>query len=282
MMLKKFTEMLVVIVISFVSALNYTVFVFPNKFAPSGIDGICTMIQDIFDISMGYFSLLANIPLLIMAFFVLNRDFVLKSAVYVISFSLSAILLKQMNLTGVMYISETGAGIALAPVAAGTIRGILYAATLKLNGSSAGIDIISAMVKRHRPHLKLMNIIFGFNVIIALCSYFVYNLKAEPVICSIIYSFITSKVSNHIRSAEKEKIKFEIITDKAELLCGKLLDELGVTATIVNAKGAYSGNGTQMVICVVKKEQSPFVLKLADECGHCVIFKSTLDNLSVV
>ena len=109
-----------------------------------------------------------------------------------------------------------------------------------------------------------------------------YGLKAEPVICSIIYSFITSKVSNHIRSSEKEKIKFEIITDKAELLCRKVLDELEVTATIVNAKGAYSGNGTQMVICVVKKEQAPFIEKLADGCGHCVIFRSTLNNLSVV
>ncbi|MBQ7039038.1 MAG: YitT family protein [Clostridia bacterium] len=281
-MTKKFAEVLGIIAFSFASALNYTVFVFPNKFAPSGIDGICTMIQDVFDVSMGYFSLLVNIPLIIIAFFVLNREFVLKSAVYVISFSLSVILLKHINLTGIMYISDTGAGIALAPVAAGTIRGILYAVTLKLNGSSAGIDIISAIVKKHKPHLKLMNIIFGFNVIIALCSYFVYGLKAEPVICSIIYSFITSKVSNHIRSSEKEKIKFEIITDKAELLCRKVLDELEVTATIVNAKGAYSGNGTQMVICVVKKEQAPFIEKLADGCGHCVIFRSTLNNLSVV
>ena len=91
-MTKKFAEVLGIIAFSFASALNYTVFVFPNKFAPSGIDGICTMIQDVFDVSMGYFSLLVNIPLIIIAFFVLNREFVLKSAVYVISFSLSAIL----------------------------------------------------------------------------------------------------------------------------------------------------------------------------------------------
>lgn len=282
MMIKKFSELLGIIALSFASAVNYNVFVFPNKFAPSGIDGICTMIQDVFDTSMGYFSLLVNIPLIILAFFVLNHDFVLKSAVYVVSFSLSAIFLKQIDLTGIMYISETGAGIALAPVAAGTIRGILYAATLKLNGSSAGIDIISAIVKKHKPHLKLMNIIFGFNVIIALFSYFVYGMKAEPVICSIIYSFITSKVSNHIRSAEKEKIKFEIITENAEFLCEKLLNELMVTATIVEAKGAFSGNGTQMVICVVKKEQAPFVERLANESTHCVIFRSTLNNLAVV
>jgi len=55
-------------VIAFLAALNYVLFVFPNKFAPSGVDGICTMIQDVLHINMGYLSLLVNIPLLIAAF----------------------------------------------------------------------------------------------------------------------------------------------------------------------------------------------------------------------
>ncbi|MBR3792225.1 MAG: YitT family protein, partial [Clostridia bacterium] len=56
-MLKRFFEYMLMIIFAFLSALNYSVFIFPNKFAPAGIDGICTMIQDVSNISMGYLSL---------------------------------------------------------------------------------------------------------------------------------------------------------------------------------------------------------------------------------
>jgi len=60
--LKKVWTYFVVALIAFVVAVNYELFVFPNSFAPSGINGICTMIQHVFGISVGYLSLLVNIP----------------------------------------------------------------------------------------------------------------------------------------------------------------------------------------------------------------------------
>ena len=53
---------------------------------------------------------------------------------------------------------------------------------------------------------------------IALCSYFVYGMNPEPVICSIIYSFLTSYTSNKIRFGKNESIRYEIITSDAEAL----------------------------------------------------------------
>ena len=90
-MYKKIFTILIVILFSSLSALNYAIFIFPNSFAPSGVDGICTMIQDVSGINIGYLSLILNIPLVILAFFFLNRDFALKSTIYVISFSLVSI-----------------------------------------------------------------------------------------------------------------------------------------------------------------------------------------------
>ena len=42
---KKFLTYLVIGAVAVMAALNYQLFVFPNKFAPSGLNGICTMIQ---------------------------------------------------------------------------------------------------------------------------------------------------------------------------------------------------------------------------------------------
>ena len=162
---KKIFEFLLLPVLSFLSALNYAIFVFPNSFAPAGVDGICTMIQDLTDISIGYFALLVNIPLLIIGYFLLKKEFVIKTAVYVVSFSIFNIILRQADLSQFIYYTENSTSTVLAPIAAGAIRGILYAFTLKINACSGGTDIIAAIVKHYKPYLNLMNVIFIINMV---------------------------------------------------------------------------------------------------------------------
>ena len=250
---KKILEFMLITITAFLSSLNYAVFVFPNSFAPAGLDGICTIIQDITKVNIGYFSFLANIPLLLAAYFFLEREFAVKTTLYVLVFSVSSIFLKYIDISVLMYHTATGTSIVLAPVAAGTIRGILYAITLKQKGSSGGMDIVAALIKKKKPHLNLMSLIFIINLIIALSSYFVYGLKVEPVICSIIYSFITSNVSNYFQFDMNKMIKYEIITPQADKMCKEITNSLHTSATVIDAQGAYSGENKNMVLCVVYK-----------------------------
>ena len=59
--MRKVLTYFVIAAVAFLSAVNYEIFIFPNEFAPSGINGICTMIQYVTGISVGYLSLLINI-----------------------------------------------------------------------------------------------------------------------------------------------------------------------------------------------------------------------------
>ena len=124
-MSKKIVSYTMVILIALMMALNYQLFVFPNSFAPAGVDGICTMIQDLAGFSMGYLSLLVNIPLLLLAFWKLDRGFAGMTAVYVVSFSVATILLREVDLSQFVYHSESGTSIVLAPIAAGAIGFVL-------------------------------------------------------------------------------------------------------------------------------------------------------------
>ncbi|MBR6793219.1 MAG: YitT family protein [Clostridia bacterium] len=265
-----------IFLLAVLSALNYAIFIFPNSFAPAGVDGICTMIQDIAGFSMGYLSLLVNVPLLIAAFIWLDREFTLKTAVYVVSFSAATILLRGIDLSAFVYHSESGTSIVLAPIAAGAIRGVLYAFTIRLNGSSGGTDIVAALVKKRKPYLELMNVIFIINMGVALSAYFVYGFKPEPVICSIIYSFITSATGNHLRAAEHEMVRFEVITPEAEQLCMRIFDELRRTATIVDARGAYSGEDEKMIVCVIERKKVPELEAMVKGMRNTVYFKSVV------
>lgn len=270
--MKKVLSTLAMILLAFACAMNYCLFVFPGKFAPAGVDGVCTMIGDVLNINMGYFALLLNVPLIICALLFLNRDFAVKSTVFVLAFSASVILLKRIDLSA--YYLPVGV---FPPIAGGVLRGMLYFVTIKLNGSAGGIDIISALIKRKKPHLNLMTIIFVVNMTIAACSYFVYGMKFEPVICSIIYAFITSSVCDKLRGMGTETVKFEIITREPERLCAAITGNLHQKATIIDAHGAYSGNDTKMVLCVVKKKDVPYVEELIKQ-EDCVTFKTAVSD----
>lgn len=266
--MKKLWELLAIAGLSFISALNYTLFVFPNRFAPAGIDGICTMLQDLLQINMGYLAFLINIPLIIGAFFFLNRDFAVKSTLFVLIFSMSTILLDKPDLSGLRYATATS--VVLAPIAAGAVRGILYAVTLKLNGSAGGVDIISALIKHKNPYLDFMHIIFAINMLIALCSYFVYGMSFEPVICSILYAFVTSTVCNKLRTQKQEAIKFEILTDHPEALCEAIQSKLHENPVVLD------GKNTKIIFCTVSKKTAPYLEELILNSPARAVCKSTV------
>lgn len=265
----------VVLILSAITALNLSIFVFPNTFAPAGIEGICTMIQDVANVSMGYLALVMNIPILIASFVFLDRSFSFKTTVFVVSFSVFTVLLRGVDLSAFIYKTDTS--VVLAPIAAGAIRGLIYTASLKFNVCSGGIDVIAAIVKRKKPYLNFMNIIFVINLMIAFCAYFVYGFKAEPVICSIIYSLITSSVSNIIDQKEHKMVKFEIITNNSDELCQKISDTLHCPSTIINAQGAYSKSDKKMILCVVEPSLSCKLEDLISETGDAVFFKSSAE-----
>lgn len=277
--IKKILEYLLLPIISFLSALNYAIFVFPNSFAPAGVDGICTMIQDLTDISIGYFALLVNVPLLIIGYFLLKKESVIKTAVYVVSFSIFNILLRNADLSDFIYYTETSTSTVLAPIAAGAIRGILYAFTLKIDACSGGTDIIAAIVKHYKPYLNLMNVIFIINMVIALFSYPVYGFKADPVICSIIYSFITSTISNNIRAGATKMVKYEIITSDAETLTKEIFNKIKRTSTIMDAHGALSGTDKKMIVCVIENQKTYDLEKLLENQKNTVFFKSAVNDI---
>ena len=253
--IRKPFEYLVIAVIAAVMALNYEIFIFQNSFAPAGINGIATMVQYVFDFSVGYMSLIINIPLVIIAVMIVNRDFALKSGLFVLVFSGMLIVFDYIDLSDFVYHTENGTSTILAPMAAGVINGAIYGICIRMGGSTGGTDVIAAIIRTKKPHISLVWIIFALNVSVAGISYFVYGFNAEPVILCIVYCFLTSTVSDHMLKGLKEAIKFEVITDNAPEIAERLMKELRHGVTVINAEGMYSHTGKQIIICVINKHQ---------------------------
>ena len=258
---KKLLTYLVIGAVAVMAALNYQLFVFPNKFAPAGLNGICTMIQYITGISVGYMSLIINIPLAIFVYLKVSKSLAMRSMFYVAVFSVMLVVLEKVDLSQFAYYTENGTSTILGPLAAGIIFGAGYSVLVQGSANSGGTDFVAAIIHKYRPEMNMFYIIFALNVTVAVSSYFVYDYKIEPVLLCILYSFMSSTVSDRMTKSGRAAVRFEIITDRPEEIGQKIIQKLHHSATVVPARGMYSGKEVDMLICVVNKGQ---MAKLAD------------------
>ena len=252
--LKKGMTYLVIALVACVGALNYQLFVFPNQFAPSGLNGICTMIQYLFHISVGYLSLLVNIPLAILVFFKVSRSLALRSMVYVSVFSVMLLLLDRVDLSGIAY--DTNSSAILGPLVAGIINGGIYAMLVSAGAYSGGTDYVASLIQKYKPGVNFFWTVFALNVLVAVVSFFVYGYKIEPVLLCILYSFATSTVSDKVNKTGRSAVRFEIITDDPEEISRTIIERLHHSATLLPGKGMYRGKEVNLLICVVNRTQA--------------------------
>ena len=264
--------------------LSYTLFVFPNAFAPAGINGLATIIQYLFHLNIGYISLIINIPLILLAWRALNAAFAKRSLLFVLVFSATTLLLEQMDLSDIAY--HTGSSEILGPATAGVISGAIYGLVLRLGGSTGGTDIVAAWVHKLHPEASLVWVIFGLNASVAVLSFFVYGNQFEPVILCLLYCYLSSRISDGILKGVKSALKFEVITQHADELSARLIQELRHSVTVLPAQGMFSKTPKQLLICVVNRHQivqfQNILQEFPDTFAYVSTVSETLGNFKLI
>ncbi len=252
---KKILTYIVISLIAMVAALNYEIFVFPNSFAPAGLNGICTMIQHIWGFQVGYLSLIINVPLAIWIYFEISKPLALRSMVYVCVFSVALLVLDELDLSRFYYVTETGTSAILGPLAAGVIWGGCNSLLVQCSAYSGGTDFIAAIIHKRKPEQGLFFLIFALNTAVALLSFFVYDYKIEPVILCIFYSYLSSSVTDRLTKNGRSAIRFEIVTEHPEEISRDIITKLRHSATKLVGTGIYQGREKYVMICVINRSQ---------------------------
>ncbi len=255
-------------------------FVFPNQFAPAGIMGVSTLIQYLLHFNIGYMSLIINIPMLIAAFFVLDRKFAIRTFVFVISSSATFLVVKHLDISAIVYSagSDTG-GALLAAIAAGVFNGLLYSLSVRAGGCTGGTDIIAAFIHKRRPEFNMVWVIFALNASVAVMSFFVYDMTYRPVLLCVVYVFVNSRVGDAVFKGARGAAKFEVITSHAEEISAELLSSLGHGCTVLPAKGMYTHTDRSMLLCVINRRQIVDFERIIQKYDNTFAFISTVNGI---
>ena len=278
-LLKKSLTYLVICAVALLEALNYELFVFPNQFAPSGLNGICTMVQYVTGISVGYLSLLINIPLALWVYKSVSKPLALRSMVYVVFFSVGLLVFDHVDLSAFAYSTDTGTSKILGPLVAGIIMGFGYSVLVRSSAYSGGTDFISALIHNRYPDKSFFGMSFAINACIAIASFFVYDYQMEPVILCILYSFTSTTVGERLMKSGRSAVRFEIVTDQPRELARQIIDKFHHSATLIPAKGMYSGRETNVLVCVVNKTQAAALAAIIHQSPHAFAVMSQVGQV---
>ena len=257
---KKIVSYIMVILIALMMALNYQLFVFPNSFAPAGVNGIFTMIQHVLGFKLSYTSILLNVPLAIIVFFVIAKPFALRSMVYTLAFSGFLMIFDAMDLSAFVY--STGVSAVVGPAVAGMITGFGGYYMHRIGACYGGTEFIAKLIHKRNPAVNFFSIIFALNVSVALASYFVYDYKIEPVLMCIIYSYFSSNVRDNMNRKRGSALRCEIITDRPDEVSNAIIQNLHHGVTALEAKGMYTGEAKTMLVCILNPSQLTELSKL--------------------
>ena len=251
-------------------AVSFHYFVTPAKFAPGGIGGIVAMIQFVLrqnGIKLGgvdYSTLaffLLNIPILVPAWKILSKDFVIKTLISTLLMTLIMFLMDNVidpnyvfSINKEVDISDIGIRV-MAAIFGGIASGLALAFALKANSSTGGADVIGAMIQKKNPHISVAKMIFVVNSAIMLVSFFIYQENLIPVFLAIIFIFASTITADKIMQGSQSALKFEVITEHAEDISREVIEKLGHGVTITPAKGMFEHKDKSLLICLIKPRQ---------------------------
>lgn len=275
--LKIAASYVMVIMAALVMAFNYHLFVFPNSFAPAGLNGIFTMLQHLFGIKLGYTTIILNVPLAIAAFFINSKPRALRTLTYSIAFSAFLTLLEKVDLSPFVY--STTSSTLLGPLVAGLITGFCGYMLYKVNACYGGTEFIASFIHKYKPNVNFFNVIFTLNVVVALMSYFVYGYNIEPVLLCILYCYTSSTLRDTMNRRQQSAIRCEIITDHPEELNDAIISQLHHTATVISGKGAYTGKDKSILLCIVNPSQVSELAKLVAQYPDSFVVVSSANRI---
>lgn len=271
---KEVVNVLLTVVASVVSALGLHIFVFGNSFAPSGIDGIATMLQEITKINAGIFTFVLNLPLLIAAWFILKRNYVIYTILFTVLASLWVYILGEMHFY--QYVVETDK--VIVAIFSGLLLGARTGIMLRIGASSGGIDIIACIVqnKFNRDVEKIIS--FVCYIIIGV-SYFVYR-DLTCILLSVVQMFVFEKTVAFILKDTRNAVKFEIITKEPEKLKEEIIYELKHGATIVQSKGMFTDEQSTIVVTIVNTRQVPEFLQILKKYPDTFVYYTDVTGVN--
>lgn len=244
---------------------GWSTFLVPNHLVGGGVTGVSSIVQYATSgaIKMGYTYFVLNGGLLIAALFTLGRSFGVKTVYATILASVGLNVFQSIIPMELIQTLAIDNGKLMSTIMGGIMVGIGVGLAMAQGGSTGGTDIIALIVNKYR-NISPGKMLLAADAVVILSSIFVPSYNADgslaPLaekITTVVYGFIlvaiTGTVTDMVLSGSKQSVQLMIFSKKYEEIANGLTRELHRGVTVLNGKGWYSQENTEVVVVVARK-----------------------------
>lgn len=248
-MKSKFKNFLLLTASTIIMAIGVYFFKFANNFTFGGITGVAVLVAKFTPLSASDFSFIANILLLVIGLIVLGKGFAAKTAYSTILLSVSLSLLERIYPMTHPLTNEPLLELIFAILLPALGSAILF----NIGASSGGTDVIAMILKKYTS-VDIGKGLMISDILFTLCAFVVFDVKTG------LYSLLglimrSALIDNFIESLNRSKY-FHVVCSDPKPICKFIEKELVRGATIVNAKGSFTGDNKYIILTVLSPSQA--------------------------
>ncbi|WP_167629780.1 YitT family protein [Listeria valentina] len=260
-------DYLFVILGAAVIALAFNVLLLPNHIASGGVSGISTILYYLTGWMPAFIQWALNIPLFIAGIVILGYQFGLKTFVGTMAVPLFVYLSQGFD----PWTKEPLIGALFGGVLVGLGLGIVF----RGKASTGGTDVIAQILHKY-THLSLgicMALIDGAVVVLAMITF-----DIESGLFALVGLFATSKTIDLVQVGLDQSKTVLIISEHQEAIREAVLFQVGRGITRLEAKGGYTDDEKQILLCVSQQrgfQKLKEVIKEIDPNAFVVVMSAS-------
>lgn len=237
-----------------INSLAINIFLVNANLLSGGVSGIALIVQYLTSIPAGYTTLILNIPLLILSYFKINKSFTFFTIIGTLGSVITLILTTNMQrfitLKDPLLLSIYG----------GVLQGIGIGLVFVYNGSTGGLDIITALIKKHKEDTNIGTVSFLLNGVIVVIGCFIFGISIG--LYTLLLMYISSFTLDKTIQIFNRKRLVLIISDKEPEVTRRIMDKVQRGVTLLYGEGAYTKEKRNIIYTIVEVSQLPAVKQI--------------------
>ncbi len=243
---KKIVSYIRIIIGALMASFSVACILLPNDAIDYGTAGIAIMISKLTGANLSLCVFLTFLPFMIAAFIFVGRDFVLRTFVGAVVYTVGLAYFEKIPFS-------LNTEHFLAVVFGGAILGAGLTIILRAGGCIDGSEIlaniiVSKLADKTGRNYSMTSILIIFNALVYIAMFFLIN--RDAALLSLLVYFIATSIIDHFTDHFEAIKQVTIITSKPESVIKDIKTELNKTCTILSSKGAIAGENTTL-ICYV-------------------------------
>lgn len=243
----RFKNLLLEVLGCFVSALGTYSFAVVAQVPVTGVAGVGAILYHLFGLPIGISNILLNVPIVLVCYKLLGRDFFLRSVRCMVLFALfTDWVLPALP----VYAGDR----LLAAVCGGVISGIGDALIYMQNSSTGGMDFITMAIKVKHPHMPFGNLTFGAAMAVILANGLVFR-DVDAIIYGLILNFLASYIINRMMLGFNACMFALIVTNDGPAVSDAIVRKVDRGSTILKGYGGFRQDPRDVVLCACSAKQ---------------------------